>query len=146
MAYIGQAPSVFVSNSQISGNIISSQITSVANTQITGNIISSQITSVANTQITGNIISSQITSVANTQITGNIISSQITSVANTQITGNIMITQIEPAGATAGVYGSTSVIPVITVDYAGRLSFVANATPTFATTGKAIAMSMVFGG
>ena len=53
MAYIGQAPSVFVSNSQISGNIISSQITSVANTQITGNIISNQITSVANTQITG---------------------------------------------------------------------------------------------
>jgi len=34
----------------------------VANTQITGNIISSQITSVANTQITGNIASSQITS------------------------------------------------------------------------------------
>ena len=43
---------------------------SIANTQITGNIISSQITSVANTQITGNIISSQITSVANTQLTG----------------------------------------------------------------------------
>jgi hypothetical protein len=32
----------------------------VSNTAITGNIISSQITSVANTQITGNIISSQI--------------------------------------------------------------------------------------
>ena len=102
--------------------------------------------SVANSQISGNIISSQITSVANTQITGNIISSQITSVANSQITGNIMITQIQPAGATAGVYGGASVIPVITVDYAGRLSFVANATPTFASTGKAIAMAIVFGG
>jgi hypothetical protein len=32
----------------------------ISNTAITGNIISSQITSVANTQITGNIISSQI--------------------------------------------------------------------------------------
>jgi len=129
MAYIGTAPSV-----------------SIANTLISGNIISSQITSVANTQITGNIISSQITSVANSQITGNIISSQITTVANTQITGNILITLIQPAGATAGVYGGASVIPVLTVDYAGRLSLVANATPTFASTGKAIAMSMVFGG
>ena len=101
--------------------------------------------SVANSQISGNIISSQITSVANSQITGNIISTQITSVANSQITGNILITQIQPAGATAGVYGSTSVIPVITVDYAGRLSLVANATPSFASTGKAIALAIVMG-
>jgi len=42
----------------------------VANTQITGNIISSQITSVANTQITGNIASSQITS--NPTLYGNV--------------------------------------------------------------------------
>ena len=49
----------------------------VSNTAITGNIISSQITSVANTQITGNIVSSQITSVANTQITGNLTATNI---------------------------------------------------------------------
>jgi hypothetical protein len=42
----------------------------VSNTAITGNIISSQITSVANTQITGNIISSQITS--NPTLYGNV--------------------------------------------------------------------------
>jgi hypothetical protein len=42
----------------------------VANTQISGNIISSQITSVANTQITGNIASSQITS--NPTLYGNV--------------------------------------------------------------------------
>jgi len=42
----------------------------VANTQITGNIVSSQITSVANTQITGNIASSQITS--NPTLYGNV--------------------------------------------------------------------------
>jgi len=69
----------------------------VSNTAITGNIISSQITSVANTQITGNITAAQITSVANTQITGNITAAQITSVANTQITGNIISSQISPS-------------------------------------------------
>jgi len=123
-----------------------SNVTStVANTNITGNIIASQITSVANTQITGNIIASQITSVANTQITGNIIASQITSVANSQITGNILISQIQPAGATAGTYGGATAIPVITVDYAGRISSASNITSTAATTGKAIAMSMIFG-
>jgi hypothetical protein len=42
----------------------------VSNTAITGNIISSQITSVANTQITGNITSSQITS--NPTLYGNV--------------------------------------------------------------------------
>jgi hypothetical protein len=42
----------------------------VSNTAITGNIISSQITSVANTQITGNIASSQITS--NPTLYGNV--------------------------------------------------------------------------
>jgi len=68
------------------------------------------------------------TTVANTNITGNIIASQITSVANSQITGNILITQIQPAGATAGVYGGPLAVPVITVDYAGRLSAVSNAT------------------
>jgi hypothetical protein len=51
----------------------------VSNTAITGNIISSQITSVANTQITGNITAAQITSVANTQLTGTITGSQISS-------------------------------------------------------------------
>jgi len=91
----------------------------------------SNVTStVANTQITGNIIASQITSVANTQITGNIIASQITSVANTQITGNILISQIQPAGATAGTYGGSTAIPVITVDYAGRISNVGNVDVT----------------
>jgi hypothetical protein len=70
---------------------------------------------------------SNVTStVANTNITGNIIASQITSVANTQITGNILISQIQPAGATAGTYGGSTAIPVITVDYAGRISNVGN--------------------
>jgi hypothetical protein len=74
---------------------------------------------------------SNVTStVANTNITGNIIASQITSVANTQITGNILISQIQPAGATAGTYGGSTAIPVITVDYAGRISNVGNVDVT----------------
>jgi len=53
--------------------------------------------------------------------------SNVTStVANTNITGNILISQIQPAGATAGTYGGTTAIPVITVDYAGRISNVGN--------------------
>jgi hypothetical protein len=82
----------------------------VSNTAITGNIISSQITSVANTQITGNIISSQITSVANTQITGNITSSQITS--NPTLYGNVSVTGvIAVGGATPTTNGSGITFP-----------------------------------
>jgi hypothetical protein len=82
----------FDSNGVITG--ASNNAVSVANTAITGNIISSQITSVANTQITGTI------SVANTAITGNIISSQIApSVTLTTpiISGNL---NLDSAGTT----------------------------------------------
>jgi len=48
-------------------------------------------------------------------------------------------------GVAASTYGSTSIIPVITVDTYGRITLASNATPTFATTGKAIAMAMIFG-
>jgi hypothetical protein len=82
----------------------------VSNTAITGNIISSQITSVANTQITGNITAAQITSVANTQITGNIASSQITS--NPTLYGNVSVTGvIAVGGATPTTNGSGITFP-----------------------------------
>jgi len=82
--------------------------------------------SIANTQITGLITSAQIANVANTQITGNITASQITSVANTQITGNITSSQIAASGVTAGTYGGSAAIPVITVGACGRASSIAN--------------------
>lgn len=104
------------------------------------------IASVANTSISGNIIASQITSVANTQITGLITNAQIVSVANTKITGNIISSQIEPTGVAATSYGSASAIPVITVDQQGRITTATTATLSAASTGKAIAMAMVFGG
>lgn len=70
----------------------------VSNTAITGNITSSQITSVANTQITGNIISSQITSVANTQLTGLIQAAQIGSANATLVTSGTLPKARLPAG------------------------------------------------
>jgi hypothetical protein len=66
-------------------------------------------------------------------------------VANSNITGNIIASQLQPTGVTASTYGSATVIPVITVDVQGRITSASNVTSTAATTGKAIAMSMIFG-
>ena len=53
------------------------------------------------------------------------------------------------SGVVAATYGNATVVPVITVNAKGRITSAANATidlSTFATTGKAIAMAIVFGG
>jgi hypothetical protein len=73
-------------------------------------------------------------------------------IANTSIVGNITINQIQPAGATAGTYGGATAIPVITVDYAGRISNVGNVgiivgqTPGGSNTQIQFNNSNVFGG
>ena len=64
---------------------------------------------------------------------------RITNAANATIT-------IPPSGVTANTYGSAGVIPVIVVGADGRITSASNVTPSFASTGKAIAMAMVFGG
>ena len=64
---------------------------------------------------------------------------RITSVSNTTIA-------LSPSGVTASTYGGDSLIPVIVVGADGRITSASNATPTFASTGKAIAMAIVFGG
>jgi len=71
-------------------------------------------------------------------------------------TGNVSITadaagdnitfDLTTTGVTAGVYGNSSTIPVLTVDARGRLTSVSNTTSSGITTGKAIAMAIVFGG
>lgn len=67
-------------------------------------------------------------------------------VANTNITGNIIASQIAPTGVTASLYGNSIAIPVITVDQQGRITTATTAPLDAASTGKAIAMAMVFGG
>lgn len=64
---------------------------------------------------------------------------RITSVSNTTVA-------LTPSGVTASTYGGTSVVPVIVIGTDGRITSASNVTPVFATTGKAIAMAMVFGG
>jgi len=68
-------------------------------------------------------------------------------VANTNITGNIIASQIAPTGVTASTYGGASSIPAITIDAQGRITSASNvAVSAGVTTGKSIAMAIVFGG
>ena len=70
----------------------------------------------------------------------------ISTVANTQITGVITSSQLANTAVTTGVYGGSAAIPVITVGSDGRITSAANTTLNAASTGKAIAMALVFGG
>ena len=68
-------------------------------------------------------------------------------VANTNITGNIIASQLQPTGVTANTYGGASSIPAITIDAQGRITAASNVAVTAGvTTGKSIAMAIVFGG
>ena len=70
----------------------------------------------------------------------------------TSNTGNLVSAVNElnaSSGVVASTYGNATIVPVITVNAKGRITSAANATidlSTFATTGKAIAMAIVFGG
>ena len=76
----------------------------------------------------------------------------ITLVANTapigaSTTGGTATISLLVSGVTAGTYGNATIIPVITVDTYGRITSASNvATAAGFTTGKAIAMAIVFGG
>lgn len=68
-------------------------------------------------------------------------------VANSNITGNIIASQLQPTGVTATTYGGASSIPAITIDAQGRITAASNVAVTAGvTTGKSIAMAIVFGG
>ena len=68
-------------------------------------------------------------------------------VANTNSTGTITAAQLENTGVTAATYGNASFIPSLTIDAQGRITSASNVAVTpGVTTGKSIAMAIVFGG
>jgi len=118
----------------------------VANSNITGNIIASQIAPTAVTSGsyggTGNTVAivvdpqGRITSASN-------VTSQV---ANTNITGTITAAQLANTGVTASSYGNATNIPSITIDAQGRITSASNvAVVAGLTAGKSLAFSIVFG-
>jgi len=99
--------------------------TTVANTNITGNIIASQITSIANTQITGDIV-------LGTQTSGNYLANVIPGVGlngtGFGTEGATPTLNLANTAVTAGVYGGTTNIPTITVDAQGRITSASNSS------------------
>lgn len=61
--------------------------------------------------------------------------------------GSITAAKLSSTGVTAGTYGNATITPIITVDSTGRITSASNATISAGiTTGKSIAMAIVFGG
>ena len=103
----------------------------LANTGVTsGNYGGSSTIPTLNIDGQGRIVSATNTtiSVANTLITGLITSGQIATVSNTQITGTLTSTQLSNTAVTAGTYGGSTQIPVVTIDQQGRITSASNTT------------------
>ena len=70
-----------------------------------------------------------------------------TSNASNLTTGTLSATRLANTGVTASTYGGASSIPAITIDAQGRITAASNvAVSAGVTTGKSIAMAIVFGG
>ena len=103
----------------------------LANTGVTsGNYGGSSTIPTLNIDGQGRIVSATNTtiSVANTLITGLITSGQIATVSNTQITGTLTSSQLSNTDVTAGTYGGSTQIPVVTIDQQGRITSASNTT------------------
>jgi len=158
------AISATVANTNITGNITASQIAPTAVTSGsyggTGNTVAividpqGRITSASNVSTTTGVVAgtyggATVEGVFTVDTYGRITSaSNVTAqVANSNITGNIIASQLQPTGVTAATYGNASFIPSLTVDAQGRITSASNVAVTpGVTTGKSIAMAIVFGG
>jgi len=101
-----------------------------------------------NLDLTGSAVvngSWQGNSIATTYTDAKIVSVSNTAPISATTTAGAVTVGLLSSGVAASTYGSTGIIPVITVDTYGRITSASNATPSFATTGKAIAMALVFG-
>lgn len=101
--------------------------------QLTG--ATSSLISISSAQITGLLATSQIPTISTSQISGLAASATVDTTNASNITsGALATTQLPASGVTAGVYGSSSQIPVLTVDSIGRITLASTAatagTPT----------------
>lgn len=70
-----------------------------------------------------------------------------TGTAATPADGSITSAKLSSTGVVAATYGNATIVPVITVDATGRITSASNTTISAGiTTGKSIAMAIVFGG
>jgi hypothetical protein len=119
--------------------------TTVANTNITGNIIASQITSIASSQITGDIV-------LGTQTSGNYLANVLPGVGlngtGFGTEGATPTLNLANTAVTAGVYGGTTNIPTITVDAQGRITSASNSaiSTSFTVAGDSGSNQTIAGG
>ena len=117
------ATTAYVQNLVNGGNSLTASVTGNAGTVTNGVYTNgsysnpSWITSLASTKITGTIPSTSITGLATSATTDTTSASNITS-------GTLDAARLSTSGVTAGIYGTSSSVPAITVDAYGRITSV----------------------